>query len=78
MIPDLDCGKWVDHATIVPDGVTEDALHPPVLSCWAETSITVPDVETTPVKGLLSRFCLSDSVSKPSWETRQPQHSLIC
>ena len=78
IVPDFDWGKWVAQAITVPAGVIDEALQPPVLNCCAGTSITVPDLDVLPVSGLLRRSFLSESVSKPSWEIRHPQHSVIC
>ena len=76
--PDFTWDKCVAQATMLPAGVMEDALHSPLLGSCAETSITVPDVDATPVKGFFRRSFCRESVSKPSWEIRHPQHSLIC
>jgi hypothetical protein len=68
----------VDHAGSDASGAIELGLHEALLDASAETILTTPFLDLEPVSGLPVRSVLTESVRKPSRDTRQPQHSESC
>ena len=73
-------GFWmlVDHAEMEPCGAIAVGSQDGLTDASAGTIFTTPELELRPVSGFPVKSVLTESVLRPSGDTRQPQHSESC